>query len=164
LSYLPGNAGNRVVDSVAFKGQENGWSLGHYPDGGVYWHALSTLTRGASNAAPPVHVVITEIMYHPPDVAGVDDSTNEFVELFNPSGSPVNLYGPDGTWRLDGGVSFSFPSNVVLAPLGYAAIVNFSPADTVRSNNFCSHYGVSGVRLFGPYSGKLANNTDRVAI
>ena len=64
LSYLPGNANDRVADSVKFKGQENGASLGRYEDGEDYWFAL-TPTTNAANAQPTNRLVISEIMYHP---------------------------------------------------------------------------------------------------
>jgi hypothetical protein len=46
-------------------------------------------------------VVINELMYHP--ITENDD--DQYIELFNRSGSPVNLSG----WTLGDGVSFTFP-------------------------------------------------------
>src|SRR6185503_8414272 len=93
LSYFAGGAvSNRVVDAVPFKAQPNGFSLGRYPDGTPYWFALDVLTPGASNAAPPLHVVLNEIQFHPPDVGGTNDNaTEEFIEVFNPTAQAVPL-------------------------------------------------------------------------
>jgi hypothetical protein len=120
LSYLPGNSEDRVVDAVSFKGQENDWSFGRYPDGGPYWASLNPRTRNAPNAPLPRRVVISEILFHPPDtLVGtnvVDDSLDEFVEVYNPEAGPaVLLSNAAGSWRLDGGISFSFPGDMTLA-------------------------------------------------
>ena len=48
---------------------------------------------GLTNSAPKIGpVVINEIMYHPRDLAGgADDTQDEFIELYNVSGSTVDL-------------------------------------------------------------------------
>src|SRR6185369_6425098 len=49
LSYLPGTGQDRIVDAVSFKGQENDWSLGRYPDGAPFWYGLTPRTRDSAN-------------------------------------------------------------------------------------------------------------------
>jgi hypothetical protein len=167
LSYLPGNTADRIVDSVSFKGQENDWSLGRYPDGASYWYALTPRTRGTANAAPLQSVIITEILFHPPDLgAGVDNSLDEFIELQN-ANSPITLANTNGTWRLNGGIDFVFPAGVTLGAGEFALVVNFDPATNVTQlAAFKTLYGIANpaLRIFGPYSGKLANNSDRIAL
>ena len=165
LSYLPGGAANRVVDAVSFKGQENDWALGRHPDGGALWHALTPRTRDAANASPTLRIVISEIMYHPPDIDGIDNSLDEYVELFNPTESAVALYDTNASWRLDG-VSFDLPPNLSLAPLSYLLVVSFDPADVAQSNALRATYNISnpGVQMIGPYSGKLANDSERLSL
>jgi len=172
LAYLPGNAQDRVVDAVSFKGQENDWSLGRYPDGGPFWYALTPRTRDAANTAPPERVIISEILYRPPDIFdgtnATDNSLDEFIEIA--SGFTQNLtiimtnqFGP---WRLNGGVEFSFPADMLLFGPARILVVNFDPStNTAQVAAFRLKYGIAeSVRIFGPYSGKLANNSDRIAL
>ena len=164
LSYLPGTAGDRVADAVQFAGQENGFSLGRYPDGGDWFTLLRT--RDGANGAPPGHVVISEVMYHPPDSGTNDNVLDEYVELFNPTGATANLYDTNGTWRIGGGIDFSFPANTFLSPGGYLLVVHFDPTDAAASDAFRARYGLtdSSVALLGPCSGRLANRSERVAL
>jgi hypothetical protein len=165
LSYLPGTAADRVVDAIQFKGQENDFSLGRYPNGSGDWFTLLR-TRDGQNTAPPRHVVINEIMYHPPDVGTNDNTLDEYLELLNPTAGTVNLFDTNGAWRIDGGVGFTFPSNQSLVAGGLALVVNFDPADPAALAAFRAKYGATspGVKIFGPYSGKLGNRSDRVAL
>jgi MFS family permease len=59
-------------------------------------------------------VVINEIMCHP--ISGLND--DEYVELYNRGDNSMNLAG----WRLADGISFVFPSSVVVAPDGYVVV------------------------------------------
>jgi hypothetical protein len=171
LSYLPGNAQDRIVDAVSFKGQENDWSWGRYPDGGPFWYGLTPRTRNAANVAPPARVVISEVYYHPPDFVNgtniTDNSVDEFVEIYNGAPGPVALQNTNGTWRVNGGVNFTFPTNLTLASGEYALLVNFNPAtNAAQSNALRTLFGITdpALRILGPYSGKLANNSDRLAL
>lgn len=132
-------------------------------------------TLGAVNSGPLVGpVVITEIMFQPPDIIvgtnALDDSDNEFIELQNITSSPVNLYDanhPSNTWHIRGGVSFEFPRGVTVPPQGYVLLVNFNPSlDTAKLAEFLGRYGVNTnlVPLFGPYQGKLNNGGDNVEL
>ena len=68
---------------------------------GTVW-APSTATF-STTALVPNTVVINEIHYDP---AGVDPE--EFVELYNPGDSAVDVSG----WKLEGGVDFTFPAGL----------------------------------------------------
>ena len=168
LSYLPGTAQDRIVDAVTFKGQENGWTYGRYPDGGPYWEALTPPTRGTTNRAPGLHVIINELHYHPPDIGGTNDNVlDEFIELSNPTGSAVPLFNTNGTWRIDGGVDFALPANLTLGAGEFLVLVSFDPAaDPGQLAVFRGLYGITnaGLKILGPYSGKLANSSARVAL
>ncbi|MBN2505695.1 MAG: lamin tail domain-containing protein [Verrucomicrobia bacterium] len=170
LSHLTGTAEDRVVDAVGFKGQENDWSFGRFPDGGAWWHALHPRTRDAANAVPTARVIITEILYHPPPVGGTNDNNlDEFVEIHNPTAAPVPLFNTNGVWRLDGlggDGNFLFPSNLILPPGGFMLVVNFPTNDTAQLAAFRAQYGLTdpGLVLLGEYSGRLPNNSGRVAL
>jgi hypothetical protein len=165
LSYLPGTAADRVVDAIQFKGQENDFSLGRFPDGSDDWFAQARTQNGA-NAAPLPGIVFSEVMFHPPDVGTNDNTLDEYLELLNPTSATVELFNTNGAWRLDGGISFTFPPSRTLSPSNLALVVNFDPADTAALNAFRNKYGVTNpaVQVLGPYSGKLGNRSDRLAL
>jgi hypothetical protein len=162
LSYLPGTALDRVADAVKFAGQENLISWGRYPDGGAYWLA-TPMTRGQPNAAPLAHVVISEVQYHPAD--GGED----FIELYNPTGTAINLIGEQDPWRIDGGAKYTFPAGKSIAAGGRIVVVGFDPlVDTVRFNAFKAAFAgttfTPGVNLFGPWTGDLSHVAGRVTL
>ena len=128
-------------------------------------------TLGQGNAGPFVGpVVISEIMYHPPDLGTVSNTRDEYVEIFNRGNSTALLYDPKfptNTWRLAGGIDFSFPTNVLLAPGESVLIVNFNPqTDPVALSAFATFYSLdpASLQLFGPYEGNLDNAGERVAL
>ncbi len=94
-------------------------------------------------------IVISEIMYHPPSDEGV-----EFVELWNPTDSPISLAG----WRLDGGISYHFSSYLVLSPGERVVVVK-------DRSDFYATYGALTVYLAPhTFSGKLSNGGDTVIL
>lgn len=169
LAYLAGGRNDRVADAVRFKGQEQGFSWGREPCSMACWRRLSP-TRGLANSPPPDAPVVTEIMYHPYDLAQgtnrVDNTRDEFIEIWNPSAFPWPLTDAIGAWRLDGGVSYLFPPNTVIPPNGRVLVVGFDPSLAAEVSAFRRRYGISETPLdiLGPYTGKLANNSDRVAV
>ncbi len=167
LACLPGGATNRVVDSVRFKGQLNGIALGRSPDADAYWYALSPTTN-APNAVPDERVVISEIMFDPaPFTNGLDNTRDEYVELYNPTDADVTLASPAGGWRIDGGVSYQFPSNTVLPSGGALLLVSFDPLTNLAAlAAFKLAHGVGTFEpaMLGPYDGKLSNTGERLAL
>lgn len=148
--------------------------------------------KGMSNAYPRVGpLVITEIHYHPPDLiisnTPVDNSLDEFVELYNASLGPLCLWDTNGlyyapgyppwntipyadgrtnTWRIRGDIDFDFPTNVVIPPGGFLLLVNFDPVTNLTQlAAFTNKFKVPpGVPMVGPYKGKLANSTAQIEI
>ena len=167
VSCLPGNGRDRVADAVRFKGQENGVTLGRHTDGGAFYHKLAP-TAGSPNAAPGTHVLIEELMYHPADmVPGQDNSGHEFIELHNPLAQPAPLWSDGGPWRVDGGVAYAFPPNTTIPAGGHLLLVPFDPeTNAVAMASFTAAYGPTNAdtRMLGPFSGKLGNRGERVAL
>ena len=175
--------------SAKFGPSANGVSFGRYQTSvGVDFTAMSNLTfgtsvnasdapgligvfrtgTGAANGYPLISpVVITEIMYHPPDLGTNDNTRDEFIELYNRTGSPVKLYDaafPTNAWRLRSAVDFDFPINTTIPAGGYLVVVSFDPATNGAARTaFQAVYGTNAT-LTGPWTGKLANDTDRVAL
>jgi hypothetical protein len=126
--------------------------------------------RGLTNPSPLVGpLVISEIMYHPPDLGTNDNVTAEFIELQNLTTQTVRLYDtnyPTNTWRLRSAVDFDFPTNISIPPGGFLLVVSFDPVlDTVSLEAFRAVYALDpGVPLVGPYVGKLANSEEKIEL
>ncbi len=174
---------------VSFGAAENGVSFGRYASStAVEFIAMSQRTfgmdapanltqfrtgTGLTNAYPKVGpVVINEINYHPAIVDGtnlVESPDSEFVELYNPSTNSVSLFdvgAPANTWRLDGGISFSFPTGVVMPAQSFLLAVNFDPSTNATAlAAFRSLFGVAtNIPIFGPYQHNLGNSGDQVEL
>ena len=131
----------------------------------------STNTLGATNAYPRVGpVVISEILYHPPDpYPGMNDSVNEYIELWNIASTNVPLYDPNAptnTWRLRNAVAFDFPTNQTLSPGGHCVVVGFDPIGFPATRaSFQAKYGLAlDVPILGPWNGNLNNGGEKVEL
>lgn len=76
----------------------------------------------ANQPPPPSPVVINEIMYHPPGDSLADPGT-EYVELYNTSGTAVDLSG----WRLNRAIEYTFAPGTFIPAYGYL-VVTYNPA------------------------------------
>jgi len=144
-------------------------SFGRYvtSDRDEHFVAQSANTPGAANARPRVGpIVISEIMYHPPDLVTGDDADNEFIELHNISPSSVDLFDTTNRWRLDDAVEFSFATNTTIPAGGFLVVVGFDPATNATAlAAFRAKYGIgTGVAIVGPWNGKLDNSEDDVEL
>jgi hypothetical protein len=90
-------------------------------------------------------LVITEIMYNPPE-SGSD--TLEFIELFNDDESPVNLEG----YYFSKGITYTFPE-LVMEPGTYILLA-------IDSAIFQAAYGVPSLQ----YDGSLSNNGESLEL
>jgi hypothetical protein len=173
--------------AVSFGAAANGVSFGRHRTsvGAVDFVALSQRTFGADapatveafrtgagqgNAYPLVGpVVLSEIMFHPPDAGTNDNSRDEFIELRNITGTNVALYdpaNPANCWRIRGGVDFDFPSGASIAAGASLVVVGFDPVnDPAAVSGFKAAYGITGeVTFFGPWNGKLDNSGERIEL
>jgi Lamin Tail Domain/CotH kinase protein/Bacterial Ig domain/Immunoglobulin domain/Immunoglobulin I-set domain len=171
---------------VSFGAAENGFSFGRYQSSvDVEFTALSARTfgadnpmtvgefrtgRGATNAYPRVGpVVVSEVMYHPPDLGTNENTRDEFIELHNITGADVALFDlnhPTNTWRLRDALDFNFPTNVTLPAGGFLLVVDFDPVTNVTAlTEFRAVYNLSpSVPIYGPWSGRLANNSENIEL
>jgi len=142
---------SRVLDAVHFDAQENGVSMGRWPDGASQFYRLGAKTPGASNTAIRLsNVVINELMYKP--ISGDDD--DQFVELYNRGTNTVDL----GGWTLSDGIRFTFPASTLLASNGYMVVAR-------NAAQLRSHYAnLNATNCLGDFSGKLSHNGERVAL
>jgi hypothetical protein len=96
-------------------------------------------------------LLISELMYHPPNVGALDGDHLEFVELKNVGGTELDLSGVS----LTNGISFTFPVGTHLGAGRFAVLVN----DPVA---FANQY--PGVPVAGVYAGRLGNGGDRLTL
>jgi len=118
--------------------------------------------QGLPNALPVVGpLIISELHYDP-------DTGAEFIELHNNSANAISLFDPSyptNRWKLGGGIDYTFPPNQNLAIGGYLLIVDFDPADAAALAAFRTQYGIDpAVAVYGPFSGKLANEGESVEL
>jgi len=143
--------GSRVLDALRYEAQENGVAFGRSPDGAGEWYRLGTPTFGTNNAPPLLgDLVVNEIMYHP--ISGNDD--DQYVELHNRGSNAVSLAG----WKFIAGISYTFPTNVVLAPGGYLVVA-------ANVSRLLSNYPqLNAANTLGNFSGQLSGSGERIAL
>ncbi len=128
--------------------------------------ALFRTGTGLPNATPVVGpVVISEILYRP---ANGEPGGGEYVELQNNSEAGVALFDaahPTNHWKLGGGVEYTFPAGVSLTAGTCLLVVDFDPANATALAEFKARYTINPtVAIYGPFSGKLANEGDSVEL
>lgn len=165
------------MDAVSFGPTDNGKSLGRYPDGAGKLTPLSRPTfgtqvdmsfpeefiavfrtgGGASNAYPEVGpVVISRVMYHPPD------GDDEFIELQNVAATATPLFDPaypTNTWRLRNAVDFDLPAGVTLAAGEKLLVVPTAP------EVFRARYALPAtLKIYGPWTNALNNAGENIEL
>ena len=171
---------------ASFGASENAVTFGRYVTsvGEAHFVAMSSRTLGADNpdtvaqfrlgtglpnAYPKVGpIVISEIMYHPPDVGTNDDTIHEFIELRNIGNASQPLSHPtltSNSWKLKDAVSFTFPPGTSIPASGYLVVVSFNPTNTAQLSEFRSYYGMSSAAaVVGPWNGKLDNGGEAIEL
>ena len=89
------------------------------------------------------NVVINEIHYNP-----ANNTRTEFVELHNPTASPIDISG----WQFTNGIAFVFPAGTVIAAGGFAVVAG-NPSD------FQTEYGFVPL---GPFGGGLSSDGEKL--
>ena len=182
------NGSNTVFQLVRdFDAAENGVPYGRYvkSDGGADFVPMIARSFGVDNPATTAQfrtstglpnpypkvgpLVISEIMYHPPDVGTNDNLLDEYIELTSITNGVLRLYDPaypTNTWSVQGGVVYQFPTNVSLPANGRLLVLNFNPfTNAPQLAAFRATYGVAeSVPVFGPFAGKLVNSSETIIL
>ena len=97
-------------------------------------------------------VVINEIMYRPGS-GYPEDTSREFIELHNPTTSPIDV----GGWALTSGAGYTIPDGTIIPTGGYLVIAG-APAQVQAA------YAITGV--LGPWTAgaTLSNNGEKVTL
>ncbi len=142
-----------VIDAYRFEAQENGVTMGRYPDGGADFHELTSSTPGAANTALWIRpVVINEIMFNP--ISG--DDNDQYVELHNWSESAVDV----GNWRFVDGISFTIPEGTTIAAGDYLVVAKNAEHLMTRYPGGQLHAG----NTIGNFDGNLSKSGERIAL
>ncbi|MEM7531653.1 MAG: lamin tail domain-containing protein [Chloroflexota bacterium] len=115
-----------------------------------HWSASVQFIASAPMHPPTDALVITELMYHPPDVGPVEGSTFEFVELHNSSNEPIDLSGV----HFSDGIAYTFTVGTVLPAGGYVLLAQ-------DADQFQEYYGFAAD---GEYNKRFSNAGERVAL
>ena len=149
--FLVNSNQTRVLDALVYEAQASGVSFGRCPDGAATWRALAARTPGAANGPyRPSELVINEIMYGP--ISG--DADDQYVELYNPGSNGVSL----SNWKFTAGISFTFPTNCVLAPNTYLVVAR--NAARLQAN----YTNLNSGNLVGDFGGSLSHSGERLAL
>lgn len=151
-----------------FGAAERQVSFGRYvtSQGEEHFVAQSATSFGQPNAPPQVGpVIISEIMYHPPDLGTADNTEGEYVVLYNLGTNPARFFDPaypTNTWRMREAIDYDFPTNTTLEPGAGLVLVSFDPiAEPSRAAEFRAAYEIGdNLLLLGPYTGKLDNSRE----
>ncbi len=154
----------KFVDHVEFGAGLNGESFGRWPDGSGELVPMISRTLGRANSSPRIgpDLIISEVMFHPPDSGGgLLPQDREFIEIYNTTSATVSL----NQWRLRKGLDFDFIPGTTLAGDEALVVVSFDPADVVKLAAFRAHYGIDpAVQIIGGHPDRLDNDDDWVQL
>jgi hypothetical protein len=157
----------------SFGAAQNGVTFGRYITsiGAEHFPSQATNSLGVANVGPRVGpIVISEVMYDPLPLSGpVNNTVDEFIELRNITLGSAPLFHPlfpTNTWRIDGGVSFTFPPGLQLAKDEHLLVVSFDPVHQPQQlAEFVARYGVAAnTQVLGPFAGALGNDNDKIEL
>jgi hypothetical protein len=141
-------ASDTILGAKRFQRRNGETVFQSFPAGSGEWYGGETPSKDAANA--PVRqtsIVINEIMYDPPS----DQTSGEFIELYNRGVVPVDLSG----WRFTEGVSFEFPQGTTLAAGAYLA---------VAANQQWLKSVFPGVTVIGNFEGTLRDSGEMLRL
>ena len=146
LSILADEDFGAAASDVAFGSYYNSGT------GSYNFVAMDSNTKGYPNALPKVwDVVINEIMYNPVAGGSYDNDDYEYIELYNRTGSTVDLQEWDPVeleyvpWRFTRGIHYSFPPGASIPAYDYIVVVKNVAAFSERYDT------VPAGKIFGPF-------------
>ncbi len=111
------------------------------------WGFPDSATPGGTNVVVVHHdIVINEIFYN-----ALNDSPEQWIELYNKGAVPVDLTG----WRFSDGINYGFPVGTLLPAGGYL-VVAWDPAAFAALH--------PGVTALGPWSGNLSRSGETLIL
>ena len=131
------------------------------------------LGTGEQNALPWLGPLVVSEMLIDTKASGIELPTVldgvEFIEILNRSSESVTLSRSDNAlvgWRLAGGVSFHFESDVELGPGQILLVGNYDPnTETMITRALQQSWDLPlSVPVYGPFEGRLGNGGDRVRL
>ena len=152
--YLTSADGLRVLDAISYPASDADQSLGRYPDGFGDPHLLplDSLTRDTANSSLlQPDIVINEIFFNAPLT---QPGTGDWIEIYNRSGSPVDLAG----WKFTNGIDYDFPAETSIPSGGYLVVAED------KAQLLANHPGLSASLVLGDFNGTLSNSGDRIAL
>lgn len=136
--YLSNPSGTRVLDAVQLSAAATDVTF------------TRTRSDAPLRAMSTPSVVINEIMFHPP----TEDSADEWIELFNPGSTSVDLSG----WAMTSGIDFVFPDGTQIAAGGFLVIAKD------RAKTLTNHPGLDSAIVLGDFAGTLSDGGERLVL
>ncbi|HZO85607.1 MAG TPA: lamin tail domain-containing protein, partial [Verrucomicrobiae bacterium] len=130
---------------------------GRFPNGTGEWFNPTTLTPGdENNIFFRGEIVINEIMYNhqllpPTNNPPARASDEEWIELHNHSGSPVDLTG----WEIRGGIEYRFSPGKIIPAGGYLVVADDAAALRLI---------YPSADIVGDFGGRLSGSSDRIVL
>lgn len=126
---------------------------------GTEWSGLNEASFSLTGTQPAAadNLILSEIQYHPLEP---EQSDNEFLEFLNTSVTPVSMTGV----KISGGVTFTFPDGIVLAPGGRAVAVKNAALFDARYRAANSPWRRDGIVLAGTWEGSLSNSGESLIL
>ena len=145
--------GEQLLDAIVVKNRHRG----RYPDSSGPWLNPASATPGGPNDVLfRNEVVINEIMYNhqllpPTNNLPARASEEEWIELHNRSGAPVDLTG----WELEGGIQYRFSPGQTIAAGGYLVVADDAAA--LRAI-------YPAANIVGDFGGRLSGSGDLILL
>jgi hypothetical protein len=136
--YLSNPPGTRVLDAVQLPAVATNVTIARTRSDAPL-RAMSTPT-----------VVINEIMFHPP----TEESSDEWIELYNPGNTSVDLSG----WAMTRGIDYVFPIGTQIAAGGFLVIAKD------RAQTLANHPGLDSAIVLGDFAGTLSDGGEELAL